>query len=279
MRASDLRAQLEAYGIRPLKDRSQNFLLDESAVAALAAAAGVRPGEALVEIGSGPGILTAELLKRGATVAAVELDPKLCRLLRERFPASAFRLIEGDALEIANAELSRAAGAGERGYRVAANLPYAITSATLEKFLLGEPKPRSLTLMLQREVADRILAKPGEMSSLAVLVQALARPRRVRDVPAGAFWPPPKVDSAIIHMDLKNDAELAQQFRNYPQDKFFRIVRAGFAGKRKQLKNSLRALSLPPEQLEKALTEAKISQTARPEELSVRQWSELVSKL
>ncbi len=282
MKAAELKKFLEDFGIRPLRGRGQNFLLDENVVAALAEAAGAGPGSAVVEIGPGPGILTEALLRRGAEVSAVEIDQKLCRLLRRRFSGPAFHLAEADVLDLSNSALAAGFSGpprGDGGYLVAANLPYAITSPVLQKFLLGSPRPASLTVMVQREVADRILAKAGDMSSLAVLVQTLGRPRRVLDVPRSAFLPPPRVDSAVIHIALKNDRELSDFFGNIPQDKYFAVVRQAFAAKRKQLKNTLKKSVPAGKYLENAFVEAKISPAARPEELLPKDWIALVRAL
>lgn len=283
MTPTELRALLEPLGIRPLKDRSQHFLLDGAVVAAMAAAAGVGEAARVLEIGPGPGILTEELLRRGASVVAVEIDKKLCALLRRRFSSPRFTLLEGDALETSNAALAAAFPSSGEGrsepYALVANLPYAITSAILRKFLLGRPAPATITVMVQKEVADRILAKPGDMSSLAVLMQTLARSRRVRDVPPGAFLPPPKVSSAIIHMELLSDAELEAFFGPVPPERYFEIVRLAFSGRRKQLKNTLKAAARDPSALEKAFVKAKIYPLARPEEISVPQWIALCRAL
>ncbi len=282
MNRSELEKLIGPYGIRPIRGRGQNFLLDENVVLAMADAAGVGPGSRIVEIGPGPGILTAELLARGAEVVAVELDKKLCALLAGRFRDPRFRLVEGDALEIGNAELAErfsGSGGGVGTYQVVANLPYSITSAALEKFLFEEPKPSSVTVMIQREVADRILAEPGGMSSLAVAAQALAVPRRVVDVPRQAFYPSPEVDSAVIHMAVRSTGELKIFFKSARPELFFKLVRTAFASRRKQLGNSLGSFVGDTQKLKKALFEAKIEPTQRPEELTVQAWVDLAGAL
>ena len=270
MTPTELRQLLEPLGIRPLKDRSQHFLLDEKVVVGMVDAAGVQKGTRVLEIGPGPGILTAELLRRGAEVLAIEIDKKLCTVLRERFCSyKNFHLVEGDALtfSVAHSLFSR------DQYAVIANLPYAITSAILQKLLLESPTPISITVMVQKEVADRILAKPGDMSSFAVFVQTLARVERVKNVAAGAFFPPPKVASAVIHMSRRSDEELQKFFGETTASRYFEIVRQAFRERRKQLRNSLKSIATTPSALETAFVEAKISPSARPEELSVTQWA------
>jgi 16S rRNA (adenine1518-N6/adenine1519-N6)-dimethyltransferase len=283
MTPTELRALLEPHGIRPIKGRSQHFLLDERVVVAMADAARVAEGSRVLEIGPGPGILTAELLRRGVNVVAVEIDMKLCALLRARFVTPRFTLLEGDALETSNAALADAFPSEGEGrfapYAVVANLPYAITSATIQKFLLGVPAPTSVTVMIQKEVADRALAHAGDMSQLAVLVQTFARARRVASVAAGAFFPPPKVASAVIHMERKTDAELDAFFGGVPRERYFSLVQAAFAAPRKQLKNTLASVVPDRTALEKALISAQIPPNARPEMLAVDRWASLARAL
>ncbi len=276
MTTVELKKLLAAHGIRPIRDRGQHFLLDERVVDKMLDAAKIGEGSRVVEIGPGPGILTEKLLSAGAEVAAVELDQKLCSLLRDRFPQKNFHLMEGDALEVSNDDL--AGRSSVRGaYAVVANIPYAITSALLQKFLLEEPKPAAMTIMIQREVADRILAKPGKMSSLAVLVQTLGEPRRVANVPASAFFPPPKVDSAVIHIVVREEESVRRALHAATPDRYFAIVRAAFADPRKQLKNTVRAFFPDERAFADALKKANISEKSRPQELSVAEWAALAS--
>lgn len=276
MTVSELKELLARFEATPVRSRGQHFLLDESAVAALADAAGIGRGSAVLEIGPGPGILTAELLRRGADLTAVELDRKMCALLRHRFIEKKFTLIQGDIIEIKSQVLS---GLGS-GYALVANLPYNITSETLVGFLTEEPKPRSLTLMVQREVADRVLAKPKNMSSLAVLVQTYGEPSRVRNVPAGAFYPPPEVDSSVIHIRVKTPAEIAAFFAGVPAETYFALVKAAFAARRKQLKNSLDDFFFRHgRDAGDVFGAAKVAPTARPEELTLEDWKSLAKAL
>lgn len=267
MTSTELKQMLARFGIRPIKDRSQHFLLDNTVVDAMLAAADVQKGERIVEIGPGHGVLTEKLWAAGADVIAAEIDQKLCTLLRERF-GGAIRLIEGDALEIPNAEFA----AGASAYTVVANVPYAITSPLLKKFLLETPKPSSVTVLVQREVAERVAAQPGAMSGLAVLVQTYAKPNIVRCVAAAAFFPPPKVESAVLHLALRSDAELKVFFKNAEPARYFALSQAAFAEPRKQIKNTLRKLFPSDQALADAIFHAGISPSARPSELALEQW-------
>lgn len=279
MEVSDLKKLIEPFGIRPIHGRGQNFLLDDGVVAAMVESAGVGPADAVVEIGPGPGILTSALLSRGAEVTAVEIDRKLGLLLRHRFAGPAFHLLEGDALSFSNADLlgSFTGRTGRGDYKVVANLPYAITSAVLEKFLFHEPKPSLLTVMVQREVAERILADRGVMSSLAVMAQTMGRPKKVLDISRHAFWPSPQVDSSVIHIELKKRAELEAFFGSLAPEKYFSVVRQAFSQKRKQLKNSLSSFFDSKKSLENAFVKAKIDQMSRPEELTPEDWRRLAA--
>jgi 16S rRNA (adenine1518-N6/adenine1519-N6)-dimethyltransferase len=290
MTPAELRELLGRHGIRPVRDRGQHFLLDESVVAAMADAAGVSDGDRVLEIGPGPGILTETLLSRGAEVVAVEIDRRLASLLRERFaPALSaaegsdaegpFRLVEGDALSFANADLA-ARFSRPGAYKVVANLPYGITTDALMKFIEEEPRPSSMTVMVQREVADRILAGPGEMNALAVAIRSAADADRVVNVPRGAFLPPPRVDSAVIHIRLWNAGERERFLGGADPAVFSRVVRAAFAAKRKKLRNGIAGIAAERgTDAETALVQAKIDPSARPEEVGLGGWAALARSL
>ena len=280
MTVAELKTLLNEAKIEPWKGRGQNFLLDEKVIEKMIAAAGVASGSAVVEIGPGVGILTGRLLDRGARVAAVEIDPRLCAYLRGRFDKKDLQVLEGDALNFTNAVLAGAFGAASAGYRVVANIPYAITSAVIRKFLLEDPKPRSFTIMVQSEVADRVLARPGEMSSLAVLVQTLARASLVVRVPRASFFPAPRVDSAVIHIEPFSRDELSARFGpGWSAERLFRITKTAFGEPRKQIKNTLRQLGISEIKLNKAILSVGLSSGARPQELSVDDWARLYGAL
>ncbi|MDD5251808.1 MAG: 16S rRNA (adenine(1518)-N(6)/adenine(1519)-N(6))-dimethyltransferase RsmA [Patescibacteria group bacterium] len=254
-------------------------MLDEKVTAMMAEAARITADSRVLEIGPGLGILTGELLRRGAEVVAVELDRRFANFVAEKFAGQKLRVETGDIHEFSNRRIASLFAAPGEAYSVVANLPYSVTTAVLEKFMFEEPKPTSVTVMVQREVADRILAKPGDMSSLAVMVQALGEPRRVINVPADSFFPAPKVNSTVIHIRVKNPTELAAFFGGLSSEIFFRVVRAAFAAKRQQLRNSLSSLSRDKKLLEISLIEAKINPHARPEELTLGQWVSLTLAL
>ncbi len=272
MRASDLQDLLAKVGARPIKARGQHFLLDDAVVAKVVAAAGIAPGDTVLEIGPGPGILTAALLDAGASVIAVELDVKMVHLLEERFAGRDLRVIHGDILRT---DLSALGLAHDATYAVVANIPYNITTPIIEMFLGATPSPRSMTLMVQKEVADRILAKRGDMNALAVFVRTSAHVTRVTNVARGAFLPPPKVESSVIHIVHKSAKEMSDFFDGADPSMYAKIVRAAFQGKRKQLRNSLRAVVAEDKELEKYFNAAKISPSERPEQLDLDDWQRL----
>jgi 16S rRNA (adenine1518-N6/adenine1519-N6)-dimethyltransferase len=257
---------------RPRKSLGQNFLADRTVPPRIADAASIEPGDYIVEVGPGLGVLTEELAgrldpDRGGKLVAIELDRDLLPVLQERFadwPQVA--LMQGDVLDISPGELS-----GGRAYKLVANLPYYITSAVLRHFLETRDRPRTLVVMVQREVAERIAASPPDMSLLAVSVQFYGKPKIMFRVPPGAFRPTPKVESAVVRVDVYPPGETPVS----PEDEehFFRVVRAGFSQKRKQLGNTLStALGIPKPDVAMRLQSAGIDPQRRAETLSLQEW-------
>jgi 16S rRNA (adenine1518-N6/adenine1519-N6)-dimethyltransferase len=273
------RALLRELAVRPSKGKGQNFLTDRGIVARIADAAALAPGMTIVEIGPGLGILTAELLARvgpDGRVIAVELDRRLAAHIREEFGAAAtLTVIEGDVLR--QPVQAILAGVPESTpYALVANLPYNITSATLRHFLDDPRRPASLTVMVQREVAERIVARPPEMSILAVAIQLYGTPQIAMRIGPGAFIPRPKIDSAVLHIATAASPPLSQA----AIPGFFAIVTAGFGQKRKQLANSLTAgLPLSKEAIGVALERAGLAPARRAETLSIAEWLALHAAL
>ena len=269
---------LREAGLHARHSLSQNFLVDVDVLEAILAEADPRPGGGVLEIGPGLGFLTAGLLEAGAEVTAVELDAGLAAFLRQRFAAvlgqagpGSLRLIEGDALDQALTRLV------PQPYDVVANLPYHITSPILHRLLGQPPRPRRLVLMVQREVAERIAARPGGLSYLSVFVQYHATVRIVRRVPPSAFEPVPAVDSAVIAIEpFAEDDRLAPD----AEDALWRLVQAAFRERRKMIHNVLaRQLPLPGERITAALAEAGIAPDRRPQTLAVGEWLRLLETL
>ena len=311
---------LDRYQIEPKKSLGQNFLSDEGLLARIVAAAELSPEDEALEVGPGLGALTRVLARAARRVVAVELDGRLLPVLESELSGLVnVELVHGDVLQLDPADWFAAP------YVVVANVPYYITGAILRHLLGGRPRPRRLVLTVQREVADRLTARPPEMSLLAVSVQYYGRVRLVSTVKAGAFWPRPEVDSAVVRIDVderfleqddgsptadhrpptaakpaasdasravgalgdEREADLPPTARHSPpipsavggrrsaveaEAAFFRVVRAGFSEKRKQLKNNLRGLGLDDGAIAAALAEAGIDGRRRAETLTIEEW-------
>ena len=254
--------------MRPLKSFGQNFLIDRSVLNTIVEAADIQPDDQVLEVGSGTGVLTRELAKQARRVVAVELERDMLALLAKT--TSAYPNIELVArnLLFLNPEEVFA----QDPYKLVANLPYYITAPTFRHFLESANPPRLLVVMVQQEVAQRIIAEPGDLSVLAVSIQFYGRPRIIAQVPARSFYPAPKVDSAILRVDVKPQAPLLPEER----DSFFRLVHAGFSEKRKQLHNSLtHGLHSKNEQVRAWLAAAPIDASRRAETLSIEDWLRL----
>ncbi len=248
------------------KSLGQHFLHSQHYLAMVADAAGLKPGERILEIGPGDGALTAALLARGAEVVAIEKDARLIPVLEEKFMEEIrekkLSLIEGDVLEIGIETLELK----NRAYKLVANIPYYITGAIMEKFLSASVQPSAMTLLVQKEVAERI-ARDKKESILSLSVKAYGTPRYVHTVPAGAFSPPPKVDSAILHIDAVSRAN----FTTIEQEKrFFELVHAGFAHKRKLLARNLEPVL--GKDYARILKDAGVPENARAEEMPLEVW-------
>ncbi|MDQ3226332.1 MAG: 16S rRNA (adenine(1518)-N(6)/adenine(1519)-N(6))-dimethyltransferase RsmA [Chloroflexota bacterium] len=258
-------------GIRPNKGLSQHFLFERGLVERMVRLAGVSERDTVLEIGPGLGILTSELLRKARSVVAVELDRTLAVHLRAAFDEVAgFRLVHGNALALTNDELIPS---GEP-FEVVANLPYSVGTAILRHQLEQPRKPRRLSVMLQKEVAERLTAQPPHMSVLGVATQFYAEPRLAFVVPPDAFIPPPKVESAVVILDVRETLPLPADL----QPLFFTIVNAGFRQKRKQVANAIAdVLRLPKAGIAAWLTTAGIDPMRRAETLSVAEWVTLTT--
>ncbi|MEA3345731.1 MAG: 16S rRNA (adenine(1518)-N(6)/adenine(1519)-N(6))-dimethyltransferase RsmA [Chloroflexota bacterium] len=268
--ASNVPRLLRELGLRPRKELGQHFLIDQRALARIVAAAELTEEDTVVEIGAGLGTLTHLLAQAAGKVIAVELDRALVAALSQLLADEPHvTIVQGDILEFTPADLLiRADLAPHTPYLVVGNLPYGITSAVLRHFLEAERRPQRLVVTVQREVAERISARPGEMSLLSVSVQFYGSPQVVLRLKPGAFYPSPQVSSAVLRVDCYDDPLLAEDSTS-----FFRIVRAGFSQRRKQLHNSLSAgLALADDQAKAALREAEIDPRRRPQTLSVEEW-------
>jgi 16S rRNA (adenine1518-N6/adenine1519-N6)-dimethyltransferase len=264
----ELRHLLAAHRMRPLKSFGQNFLVDRSVLENIVEAAAIEPDDELLEVGSGTGVLTRELAKQARRVVAVELERDMLSLLKDTTAAYPnVELVARNLLFLDPVEIF-----AQAPYKLVANLPYYITAPTFRHFLESANPPRLIVVMVQAAVAQRIVAEPGSLSVLALSVQFYGQPRIIARVPARAFYPAPKVDSAILRVDVNPQAPLLPAER----EKFFRLVHAGFSEKRKQLHNSLtHGLHVKNEIVRSWLITAAIDASRRAETLSIEEWLRL----
>jgi 16S rRNA (adenine1518-N6/adenine1519-N6)-dimethyltransferase len=267
---SDPRQLLKQFDLRPRKGLGQNFMVGRHAIEQVLAAADLHSDDSVLEIGPGLGTLTSRLLERAGQVVAVELDSELVRVLKELLGNHPrLRIIAGDILETDPASLF------DTPYKVVANIPYYITSAVLRHLLEAAVRPSVIVLTMQREVAQRIVDRE-RLSLLAVSVQFYGAPRIVARIPSGAFHPPPKVDSAVLRVDVHPTPAVAV----HDTGAFFRVVKAGFSAPRKQLRNALaNGLRLPAGDIEAALQRAGIDPRRRAETISIPEWRDIQEAL
>lgn len=270
--ASQPARRLAALELAARKGLGQHFLTDRGALSKIVAAADITPADTVVEVGPGLGILTEKLLERAGRVIAVELDRGLAKALEEEFSHRPnLTVITEDILALPPGSLLAAVGAAGP-YKVVANLPYYITSAVLRHFLESARRPSLMVVMVQREVARSIVAAPGDLSLLGLSVQLFGEPRIVGRVPAGSFYPPPKVESAIVK--ILPYAEPAVPQAELPG--FFVLARAAFCAARKQVQNSLvQGLSMEKSEIISRLAAAGVQPSRRAETLSIAEWMRL----
>lgn len=264
----DASAVLKRFHLRADKSLGQNFLQDPSALKNIALAADIQENDHVLEIGPGLGSLTRYLAVSAREVTAVELDPDMLAPLRTVLsPYQNVQVVHGDILKTPITQVI-----SEPNYLVAANIPYYITSAVIRHLLESESKPRRIVLTIQKEVAERICADPGDLSLLALSVQVYGSPSLVSIIPAAAFHPAPKVDSAILRVDIYNEPLIPTELLKI----FFKLIKAGFAQKRKTMRNSLSAgLHVSTKDSESLLATAGIDFMRRAETLSIDEWKKL----
>ncbi len=287
----------------PKKTLGQNFLTSEAAIHKIIATAKILPGETVLEVGPGRGALTKALIASGARVVAVEKDHQLCEELSAKFSAeignnagnSRLKIVEGDIMKISPEDIGLGKvrnsfsensmdGHYNGDYKIVANIPYYITGQFLRKFLSAVAQPTSMVLLLQKEVVERIIAGDKKESLLSISVKAYGQPKKITVVKRGSFFPAPNVDSAIIV--IENISK--KIFGQISEGKFFEIVRAGFAHKRKMLvPNLVQATkgkltvekNLRREKILKLFAECDISEKIRAENLQLEQWKQIADKI
>ncbi len=262
---------MERLGVEPKKSLGQNFMVQPAVLERMADAADLSPADTVLEVGAGLGALTEALAGRAWRVVALEIDGRFIPALEERFADRPHvEIVQADALEV---DLATLLGKDAADYKVVANLPYYVTTAILRCLLESDVPPCLLVLTMQREVAERIAARPGAMSLLAVSVQVYGAARVVSRLKPGVFYPRPGVESTIVRIDPHPEPPLAPDER----ERFFCIVRAGFGQPRKQIKNSLAAgLRVDGERVVNWLQTTGIDPRRRAETLSVGEWLALL---
>ncbi len=246
----------------PKKSLGQHWLKDRAVLAHIADLANIRSTDAVLEIGPGLGTLTSELLRRADKVVAVELDEELAAKLPGQFPGTNLEVVQQDILSFDLSTLPK-------DYVVVANVPYYITSKIIQLLLNAEHKPRTAVLLVQKEVAERLAAEPGDMSILAISAQLFSDVTLGDVVAAEFFTPPPRVDSQVVVLNLRDTPLVSVE----DEPAFFRVVKAGFSAKRKKLRSSLAGgLGIGKKEVEELLDRAGISPDVRAESLSIEQW-------
>lgn len=249
----------------PNKSLGQHWLRDRDVLAHIADCAQLTPEDTVLEIGPGLGTLTSELLRRSKSVLAVEFDAELARKLPGQFPGKDLTVVQSDILSFDLSSLPA-------GYKVVANVPYYITSKIVQLLLTADNKPSVAVLLVQKEVAERLAARPGDMSILAISAQLFADVSLGEIVKAAKFTPPPKVDSQVVVLQTRSTPFLT----DVSEKDFFRVVKAGFSAKRKMLRSSLSGgLDISKQQVETLLATASIPSNVRAESLSLTQWQTL----
>jgi len=251
--------------INPKKRLGQNFLAEIGVIEKLVNAAGIQPGETVLEIGPGTGNLTSQLAKTGNKIIAIEKDSGMIPILKEKFAGNSdIEIFYGDALKFDETKINPP-------YKIAANLPFYLTAPLIRKFLESQNPPLSLTVIVQKEVAQRICAKPPKMNLLAIAARFYAATEIIGYVSRGCFWPIPKVDCAILQIDPY--IKKRNQYKKNFVDLFFKIVKTGFSHPHKQLAGNLaQGLKIDRNQINKWLTENNLAPNQRAETLLVENW-------
>ena len=263
------RALLKRWNLKPAKALGQNFLSDPNILHKITAAAGLTSDDVVLEIGAGLGILTARLARNAGHVIAVELDQRLLPVLRSVVAGfENVTLIQGDILAL---DLDTLIDDEGKQYKVVGNLPYYISTAVIRHVVEARQKPQRMVITVQREVAERIVAGPGQMSLLAVSVQFYGRPQILFHIKPGSFFPAPGVQSTVLRVDLY----ASSRFSVDPST-FFRVARAGFSQRRKQLRNALAAgLGRSPGEIAARLREAGVDPRRRAQALGLEDWAKI----
>lgn len=265
---------LKKYGLRANKKLGQNFLINEEIINEIVEKADVQKNDVIIEIGPGLGSLTAKLLENAKKVIAIELDPDMSKILRERFSLyDNFELIENDVLKVNLQEIIFE----YESVKVVANLPYYITTPIIMKLLEDKLKLKSITVMVQKEVGERFCAKPNskEYGAITISINYYTKPEVIIDVPKENFEPVPEVDSCVIKLDIRDVPPVS--LKN--EKEFFNLVKAGFSQRRKTINNSLASMGKTKEQVKNVLEKLNIDPKLRAENLTIEQFAEISNNI
>lgn len=256
------------------KSLGQHFLRSNKAIASIIAAGDLKKGNTVLEIGPGEGVLTTALLESGARVIAIEKDDELSHVLKENFSSE----INAGLLELRNADILETDietfGVKKGKWKLIANIPYNITGAIIRKFLSADNQPERMVLLVQKEVAERIVGRKGKESILSISVKAYGRPRYVELVKAGSFAPMPSVDSAILAIE-----DISKKFfTTFSEDEFFGLLHTAFSSKRKKLSTNITML-FDRDKIGEVFRELELDDNIRPEDVSIDMWKLLAEKL
>lgn len=271
MNLSEIKKICQTENILPAKSRGQNFLIEKNIVAKIIQAANLNGRETILEVGPGLGVLTEELVKRVKRVVAVELDKKFFNYLKDKFKNCAnLELINQDILKTNLAAL----GLKNQNYRLLANLPYNITSVFFRFILEQAVRPKEMVVMVQKEVAQRILAPVGDLNLLALAIKYYGEPKILFPVSRHCFWPKPKVDSAVIKIAIKSSLP------KIDKQKFFNLIKIGFSAKRKQLQNNLaKGLNEKSSKIKQVFNRLGLTEKIRAQNLALVDWLKLLKEL
>ncbi len=276
---------LHRHSVRPSKKLGQYFLIDKNILTKIIKASDLSKKDLVIEIGPGVGTITEKLAQKAGYVIAIEKDKKMIEVLKETTGCyKNVEIIQGDILKFfQEGDIGECRLQVTKNYKVVANLPYYLTSPAIRMFLEDEDtyphlrcKPSEMILLIQKEEAERICAKPGQMNILSIIVQFYGKPEIIDFVPRRASWPVPKVDFAVLKISQISTPQISQM----QKELLFKIVKAGFSSRRKQLVNTLsEKLSISKKQIKEILLKIGTNPTVRAQELSIEKWLELTNIL
>lgn len=268
----------QKYDLRLGQKLGQNFLINKKILDSVVKEADLKSGEVVLEVGAGIGTLTMALLETRVNLVTVEYDRKLIPILNKIFDSeNKLKILQADILKVTDEVLLK--NLGGKNFKIVANLPYEITGAFLKRFLSGKLKPSLMVLMLQKEVGERLISKPGQMSLLSLQAKLYTNTKIIRQVSKHCFYPAPRVESVVVKMDVKSDSELRQLLTSDEEIILWHLARAGFAHKRKYLlSNLITGTGRSRDYIEKLFSDSNLPKNIRAQELTIENWLILAKK-